>query len=304
VRETRSVHPGDPCFVRSGGALARSRPSRPRSPMSAAAARRRRPTSPRRRDRMRIRCFLAHDVLARALRVAAGDRSTGARTPRRRPARRPRSRPPARPGSDPAGSKAPSPERGPGAAELVQPTHPRQGRARVRAWPVHPRGRSAVGRSGGARSPPASAQAWPRSLDPWLLPSLGARGRPGSSPVGRGTAVVRDEGSVARAAALAARGADHLLVQPLVLSGAAPPCLASSVRSPAASRATSTRFFPHAGGAVGCRPALGHVCSSRITAHPEIRRQASRGHIRLRPRNTGRATQRPPPPRRVMPVVS
>ncbi len=62
--------------------------------------------------------------------------------------------------------------------------------ARVRGWPAHPRGRSAVGRSGGGRSQPAPVAAWLRSLDPSLLPSLGARGRSGSRDGGCGHAVL------------------------------------------------------------------------------------------------------------------
>ena len=88
----------------------------------------------------------------------------------------------------------------------------------------------------------------PRSLDPSLLPSLGARGRSGYSTAGCGCAVFRDERSVTRAAASAACRAEDLLVQPFVPVRGRAACLAIlRLGPPAASRATSTRFFPHLG---------------------------------------------------------
>ena len=113
---------------------------------------------------------------------------------------------------------APAP---PGSAPAAPPV-----RARGRGSPVHPTGRSAVGRSGGGRSLPAPVAQRLRSLDPSLLPSLGARGRSGSSTVGCGGAVLRDGCSVAHAAAPAACGAEDLLVQPFVPVRGRAACLA------------------------------------------------------------------------------
>jgi hypothetical protein len=169
-----------------------------------------------------------------------------------------------------------SPERACYSSAPALPVPP--GRARGRGLPVRPTGRSAVGRSGGARSQPAPLAARPRSLDPSLLPSLGARGRSGSRENGCGHAVLRDGCSVARATTSAARRAEDLLVQPFVpvrsraaMPGdplwdrqrrRAPPQLASS---------------PISGGACRLPARLGHVCVTRITAAQKNRRSPGRG---------------------------
>jgi hypothetical protein len=197
------------------------------------------PDAPRRRPRCRsirrrwnpsrTRRRLDRDLHGRDLPGSAGGSTVSPRTRRRPPAtcRRPRHR---RPSRGPASSASPfqalapfqvlAPFQAP-SPELARyswaraPAAP-QARARGRGWPVRRTGRSAVGRSGGARSQPAPVAARPRSLDPSLLPSLGARGRSGSGENGCGHAVLRDGCSVAHATTSAARRAEDLLVQPFV----------------------------------------------------------------------------------------
>ncbi len=233
--------PGFLSTVLPGDAAAR-RPSRP----GLARMSEHEPDPPRRRCRSirqrmnpsRTRRHLDRGLRGRDLLGSAGGSSVSPRTRRRPPAicRQSRLR---RPAPEPASSASPSPARAP----LAPPV-----RARGRGWPVRRTGRSAVGRSGGARSWPAPVAARPRSLDPSLLPSLGARGRSGSGDNGCGHAVLRDGCSVAHATTSAARRAEDLLVQPFVpVRGPRRLAWRSSLGSPAASRATSTRFFPHLG---------------------------------------------------------
>jgi hypothetical protein len=111
--------------------------------------------------------------------------------------------------------------------------------------PLHPTDRSGSGRSGGARSPPASRAVRLRSRGPSLLPSLGARGQSGSRASGCSRAPLCDHRSEHRATASAARGTRNHLVQSSSSSGAAPPARRAYRRAPAASRATSTRCLPH-----------------------------------------------------------
>ena len=147
------------------------------------------------------------------------------------------------------------------------PPSARPGRARALWWPARPTGTSGAGRSGGVRPRASLGAAPPRSLDPWLLPSLGARGRSGSRHGRLWTRGLRDERSIAGAAAFAARRAEDLLVQLSVLSGAAPPARRSPCSDsgpPAASRATSLASSPITSGASRLPALMGHVCASRI----------------------------------------
>jgi hypothetical protein len=78
---------------------------------------------------------------------------------------------------------------------------------------------------------------------------------------------LRDERSVAGAAAIAAHRDEDLLVQLSVLSGAAPPALAIPASGAAGGVARHlTRFFPHHERRFWLPALLGHVCASRITA--------------------------------------
>ncbi len=258
----RRAHPPCPVRMHARGRCARGRPPRPH---------RRIPTNP-----IRSR-LLGRGLLGRDRRGCACGPTTNRWTRRRRPApcrrcRRlcRRSVDPARwacasaprpspfVGRDPFAARAPFVACAPGrrpcswapalpGSALSAPHSGLPARAPGRGSPAHPRGRSVVGRSGEARFPPAPAAPRPRSLDPSLLPSLGARGRSGSSTVGCGCAVLRDERSVTRAAASAACRAEDLLVQPFVPVRGRAACLANLLGPPAASRATSTRFFPHLG---------------------------------------------------------
>ncbi len=165
-------------------------------------------------------------------------------------------------------------------------------RALGRALPVHPRGRSAVGRSGGVRSLPAPAAQRPRSLDPSLLPSLGARGRSGYSTAGCGCAVSCDERSVTRAAASAVCRAEDLLVQPFVPVRAAPPAWRSSLSDRPRRRAPpQLASSPISGGASRLPARVGHVCVTRITV-PGVS-EGSRGPDH-RDRAGGCTYRRPP----------
>ena len=157
---------------------------------------RRRPTRPSRRtNRTRIR-HLGHGLLGHGRRgcVCASTLSPWTRRPRRTASAvptgpRPR-RPWAVPGRRPsaAWASAPSvpclllalsPGRGscssapapPGSAPAAPPV-----RARGRASPVRPTGRSAVGRSGGGRSLPAPVAQRLRSLDPFVTPFARSEG--------------------------------------------------------------------------------------------------------------------------------
>jgi hypothetical protein len=181
------------------------------------------------RSPSRSRCLHGLCLHGLCLHGFAGGSTTSPRAPRRPPVARLRPCPrPASLGPAPSASRVPFPFRAPapfqvpapepdpcsraprGSAPAAPPVH-----ARGHGWLVRPRGRSVAGRSGAARSQPAPS-ARPRSLDPSLLPSLGARGRSGSRENGCGHAVFRDEGSVAHATTSAARRAEDLLVQPFV----------------------------------------------------------------------------------------
>jgi hypothetical protein len=131
-------------------------------------------------------------------------------------------------------------------------------RALARGSPVPQRGRSVVGRSGEARFLPAPAAQRPRSLDPSLLPSLGARGRSGSGTVGCGCAVLRDGCSVTRAATSAAYRAEDLLVQPFVPVRGRAACLANLPGAAGGvARHLNSLLPPSRAARVGCRPGWG-----------------------------------------------
>ena len=171
--------------------------------------------------------------------------------------------------------RAPFPERGSHSSARAPAAPPV--RALGRGSLVRPTGRSAVGRSGGARSQPAPVAARPRSLDPSLLPSLGARGRSGSGENGCGHAVLSDGCSIAHATTSAARWAEDLLVQPFV-----------HVRGRAAlpgdplwdrrrvARHLNSLLPPSRAARVGCRPDWGTSVRPRITVASVNRRSSGR----------------------------
>jgi hypothetical protein len=272
-----------PASVRPGVVAVRRRSLRvpARRSRNGAGARMRRPRCrPIHRRTTRLR-RLGRGLHGHGLHDSAGGSTASPRTHRRptvtghRPCRLASPRPAPSDWRVPCPFRALSPERGSHSWAHAPAAPPVA--VLVRGWPAHPRGRSAVGRSGGGRSQPAPVEAWLRSLDPSLLPSLGARGRSGSRDGGCGQAALLEECSVAHASTSVARRAEDLLVQPFVpvrgraaLPGdplwdrprrRAPPQLASS---------------PISGGAGRLPARLGHVCPARITVLEMNRRSRAR----------------------------